>query len=106
MTTNYIIKTTYNCEMINAGKREETENASFVFEHKFAIPTNNYCRVQATARLNYFTMPQQNLHAKLKDRVEEYNLSPEEVAAIDRARGQLSSHSMLSTVLNSHSASR
>lgn len=78
--------------MINAGKREETENASFVFEHKFAIPTNNYCRVQATARLNYFTMPQQNLHAKLKDRVEEYNLSPEEVAAIDRARGQLSSH--------------
>lgn len=59
---------------------------------------------RATARLDLFTMPQQNLHATLKDRVEEYNLSPEEVAAIDRARGQLSSHSMYKQCLNSYYA--
>ncbi|CAO3675671.1 unnamed protein product [Umbelopsis vinacea] len=38
------------------------------------------------------SMANKNLHAQLKERVEEYNLSTEEVAAIDKARAQLSSH--------------
>ena len=50
-------------------------------------------------------MANKNLHAQLKERVEEYNLSQEEVAAIDKARAQLSSHSKISRrLLNTHSS--
>jgi hypothetical protein len=44
-------------------------------------------------------MANNQLHARLNERVEEYKLSPEEVAAIDKARGQLSSHSKYNTLL-------
>ncbi|KAI8584793.1 hypothetical protein K450DRAFT_218036 [Umbelopsis ramanniana AG] len=37
-------------------------------------------------------MANNKLHVRLNERVEEYKLTPEEVAAIDKARGQLSSH--------------
>ncbi|KAH8553455.1 hypothetical protein BGW37DRAFT_261360 [Umbelopsis sp. PMI_123] len=37
-------------------------------------------------------MASNKLHVRLNERVEEYKLTPEEVAAIDKARGQLSSH--------------
>ncbi|KAI9290105.1 hypothetical protein BC943DRAFT_6693 [Umbelopsis sp. AD052] len=37
-------------------------------------------------------MANNKLHVRLNERVEEYKLTPEEVAAIDKARGQLSSY--------------
>lgn len=45
-------------------------------------------------------MANNKLHDRLSERVEEYKLSPEEVAAIDKARGQLSSHSKYNTLLS------
>jgi hypothetical protein len=50
-------------------------------------------------------MANKNLHAQLKERVEEYNLSTEEVAAIDKARAQLSSHSKVSNGIESNNDS-
>jgi hypothetical protein len=44
-------------------------------------------------------MVNNKLHVRLNERVEEYKLTPEEVAAIDKARGQLSSHSKYNTLI-------